>query len=53
MVSMTFINRCMRILHIARKPTKKEMDEILKITGLGMIFIGTFGMVMYLIFTVI
>jgi protein translocase SEC61 complex gamma subunit len=50
MLSMRFINRCMRVLHIARKPTKKEVDEILKVTGLGMIFIGTFGMVMYLIF---
>jgi len=53
MISATFINRCLRILHIARKPTTKEMNEILKVTGLGMIFIGTFGMVMYLIFSVI
>ncbi len=53
MISKTFILRCIRILHIARKPTKKELDEILKVTGIGMIFVGCVGMLMYLIFSVI
>ena len=53
MISMTFINRCLRILHIARKPTQKELNEIIKVTGLGLLVIGSFGMLMYLIFTVI
>jgi protein translocase SEC61 complex gamma subunit len=50
---MTFVNRCMRILNIARKPTKKELDAILKITGLGMVVVGAFGMAMYLFFSFI
>ena len=53
MISMTLINRCMRILHIARKPTKQELDEIIKVTGLGLLVIGGVGMAMYLLFTVI
>lgn len=53
MISMTFINRCFRILHIAKKPTKKELNEIVKVTGLGLVVIGSFGMMMYLIFTMI
>jgi protein translocase SEC61 complex gamma subunit len=53
MLSMTLINRCIRILHIARKPTAKEMDEILKITGLGFLVVGFFGMAMYVIFSFI
>ena len=28
---MTFINRCMRVLHIAKKPTRKELNEIIKV----------------------
>ncbi|MBD3389349.1 protein translocase SEC61 complex subunit gamma [Candidatus Micrarchaeota archaeon] len=53
MISVRFLNRCMRILHIARKPTKKELDEIIKITGLGLLVVGSIGMAMYLIFSVI
>ena len=53
MISKTFIHRCIRILHIARKPTRKELDEILKITGIGMLFIGCIGMLMYVIFSII
>ncbi|MCP4647354.1 MAG: protein translocase SEC61 complex subunit gamma [bacterium] len=53
MISMTFINRCLRILHIAKKPTRKELNEIIKVTGLGLLVIGSFGMLMYLIFTVL
>ncbi|MBN2122226.1 protein translocase SEC61 complex subunit gamma [Candidatus Micrarchaeota archaeon] len=53
MLSIHFAKRCLRILHIAKKPTKKELDAILKITGLGVLAIGVFGMLMYLIFNII
>ncbi len=43
----------MRILQIARRPTKKEYDEILRITGIGMMFVGMVGMAMYVVFTFI
>ena len=53
MISRTFISRCIRVLHIARKPTRKELHEIIKVTSLGMFVVGFVGMAMYLIFSVI
>jgi protein translocase SEC61 complex gamma subunit len=50
MLSMAFVKRCIRILNIARRPTKRELDAILKITGLGILLVGSFGMAMYLLF---
>lgn len=53
MLSIHFAKRCLRILNIAKRPTKKELDAILKITGLGILAIGVFGMLMYLLFSII
>ena len=53
MISIEFIQRCIRILQIARRPTKKEYDEILRITGVGVIFVGVVGMAMYVLFSFI
>jgi protein transport protein SEC61 subunit gamma-like protein len=53
MISIEFVQRCMRILQIAKRPTKKEYDEIIRITGIGMIFVGMVGMAMYVVFTFI
>ncbi len=53
MISIEFLQRCIRVLQIARRPTKKEFDEILRITGIGMIFVGVVGMAMYIIFSFI
>ena len=53
MISIEFVQRCIRILQIARRPTKKEYDEILRITGIGMIFVGVVGMSMYVLFSFI
>lgn len=53
MISLEFVQRCIRILQIARRPTKKEYDEIIRVTGIGMIFVGVVGMAMYVIFSFI
>ena len=45
----TLINRCIRILHISRKPTNEEFMEVAKVTGLGMVAIGVAGLVISLI----
>ncbi|MDD5023082.1 MAG: protein translocase SEC61 complex subunit gamma, partial [Candidatus ainarchaeum sp.] len=36
--------RCIRILHISRKPTNDEYMEVAKITSLGMIAIAVSGL---------
>ncbi|MCL4342446.1 MAG: protein translocase SEC61 complex subunit gamma [Candidatus Thermoplasmatota archaeon] len=38
-----------RILKMARKPTSQEYVKILFITGMGIIFLGVLGFVIYLI----
>ncbi len=48
-----FIERSMRILHIAKKPTRRELEEIIKIAGLGILVIGFTGVVLYAVFSVL
>jgi protein transport protein SEC61 subunit gamma-like protein len=47
------ISRCIRILHIARKPTNRELNEIMKIAGAGIVLVGVIGVIMFVIFSVI
>ncbi|MEM2909051.1 MAG: protein translocase SEC61 complex subunit gamma [Candidatus Bilamarchaeaceae archaeon] len=39
------IKRCVRILHISRKPTQSEYDEVAKVAALGMAAFGTVGLI--------
>lgn len=48
-----FINRSLRILHIAKKPSRRELEEIMKIAALGIIVIGFTGVVLFAIFSII
>lgn len=48
-----FIERSLRILHIAKKPTRRELEEIIKIAGLGILVIGFTGVVLYAVFSVL
>ena len=47
------IGKCIRLLQIARRPTSKEYHQILKITGMGIVFVGFVGLAMFLVFSVI
>ena len=50
MVLKGFLKNCMRVLKVTRRPTKKEYTTASKITGLGIIIIGSIGFVIFLIF---
>lgn len=50
---LDLIKRCIRILHIARKPTPDEYEKVAKVTAVGMILIGLIGVVSSVVFTVI
>ena len=39
----SFINECLRVLKVTRKPDKIEFKTIVKVSGLGMIIIGLIG----------
>ena len=41
----SFINECIRVLKITRKPSKEEFKTIVKVSGLGMIVIGLLGFI--------
>ena len=44
------IKRCIRILHISRKPTNSEYEHMAKITGIGMLVLGVLGLIISLMF---
>lgn len=45
------LTRCIRILHIARKPTEQELSKVAKITAAGIIVIGVIGIIVSFIFS--
>ena len=44
------VRRCIRILHISRKPTPSEFQEVAKVAAIGMLIFGTTGLALSLIF---
>lgn len=47
------INEYLRVLKLARKPTREEFIMISKIAGAGLILIGVLGFIIYLLVTVL
>ena len=45
----SFINECLRVLRVTRKPDKIEFKTIVKVSGLGMIVIGLIGFMITMI----
>jgi protein transport protein SEC61 subunit gamma and related proteins len=39
----SFLNECLRVLKVTRKPDGMEFKTIVKVSGLGMIIIGLIG----------
>lgn len=39
----SFLIECRRIWHVTKKPSKKELITIVKVTGVGMLAIGFIG----------
>lgn len=45
----SFINECLRVLRVTRKPDKIEFKTIVKVSGLGMVIIGLIGFMITMI----
>jgi protein translocase SEC61 complex gamma subunit len=45
------VRRC--IMGISRKPTKEEYEKVAKVTAMGIILIGTIGLITSVIFSLI
>lgn len=44
-----FIKECKRVLKVTRKPDKFEFKTIVKVSGIGMIIIGSIGFLLHVI----
>ncbi|MDI6724890.1 MAG: protein translocase SEC61 complex subunit gamma [Methanobacterium sp.] len=44
-----FIKQCRRVLYISKRPDREEFQNVSKITGIGIIIIGTIGFIITLI----
>lgn len=47
---LDLIRRCIRILHIARKPTPEEFEKVARVTSVGMLVFGAMGFIISLVF---
>ncbi len=47
----TFMKQCKRILTIATKPSKEEYLSYSKIIAIGVLALGLFGFIIYIIFS--
>lgn len=45
-----FLNNCVRVLRVTRRPNREEYSAASKITGLGIVLIGFIGFVIFLVF---
>jgi protein translocase SEC61 complex gamma subunit len=43
------VKRCIRIIHISRKPTGAEFSKVARVTALGMLIFGLVGFVISMI----
>lgn len=46
----SFLKQCRRILTIATKPDKEEYISYSKIIAIGVLLLGVFGFILYIIF---
>ncbi|PIN87925.1 protein translocase SEC61 complex subunit gamma [Candidatus Woesearchaeota archaeon CG10_big_fil_rev_8_21_14_0_10_32_24] len=44
-----FIKEAQRVLRITKKPSKTEYISIVKVTGLGLVIIGSIGFVIFVL----
>ena len=44
-----YIQECLRVLKVTKKPTMAEFKTIVKVSGLGMLIIGLMGFIINLI----
>ena len=47
------IKRCIRIIHISRKPTGEEYSKVARVTALGIFLFGLMGFIISIIFSLL
>lgn len=51
--SRSFIEKCVRVLKVARKPTRIEVMQIAKVSAIGLAIIGLLGFVINVVFVLL
>ena len=46
-----FVNECIRVLKVTKKPTNEEFKAIVKVSGAGILAIGAIGFIVQMIST--
>lgn len=44
-----FLNQCIRVLRITKKPDRQEFKMLVKVTGLGILVIGLIGFLLFML----
>jgi len=45
----SFFLKCRRVWHVLKKPTKKELEQITKVSAIGILILGLLGFVVAII----
>ncbi len=45
MAMKRFLNECLRVIKVTKKPTMEEFKAIVKVSGLGILAIGAMGFI--------
>ena len=45
----SFVKKCKRVWHLLKKPSKKEFEQIAKISAIGILILGFIGFVISII----
>lgn len=45
----SFFNKCVRVWHTLKKPTKEEFEKVAKVSAIGILILGLLGFIIALI----
>ena len=45
----TFVEQCVRVLKVTKKPNGKEYSAVAKVAGFGILIVGLIGFIVFLI----
>ncbi len=45
----SFLNKCRRVWHTLKKPSKEEFEKIAKVSAIGILILGLIGFIIALI----
>lgn len=48
----SFLIECARVFTITKKPSMDELKAVVKVSGLGILFIGLIGFVVHIVWTI-